>query len=823
MQVYAANKIEFMDDVRSNIIETKILEAFKRNLGHSTTNSEIASWRNSMMYMKNILEDGGIPNDAGISIEYKLPQTSKRIDFILTGKSEGKSNTAIIIELKQWTEAKATKMDGIVSTFIGKGEREVNHPSYQAWVYAALLEDFNEAVTKENILLKPCAYLHNCISDDVINDHFYDEYTEKAPSFLKKDAKKLTEFIKKHVKYGDTDNIMYRIENGKIRPSKNLADKLESLLNGNQEFLMIDDQKIVYETAISLSNKSTVKDKHVLIVQGGPGTGKSVVAVNLLVEFNRQQLLAQYVSKNAAPRDVYASKLVGSFKKSHINNLFKGSGSYTESEAHIFDALIVDEAHRLNEKSGMFQNLGENQIKEIIEASKLSVFFLDEDQRVTFRDIGKSSEIKRWATKLGAHIHELELQSQFRCNGSDGYLAWVDNSLQIRETANESLDGISYDFQVFDSPNKLRDAIFRKNRIHNKARLVAGYCWDWISKADASLKDIAIIEHDFAMKWNLASDGNLWILKPESVNEVGCIHTCQGLEMDYVGVIIGPDFVIRNGQAIANAGKRAKTDSSIKGYKNLLKVNPDKAKQDADAIIKNTYRTLMTRGSKGCYIFCTDQETNTYFKELIGTLQENSVDIEQLAATLISDVAQQDVISTYPGLTLRVINAKDVRPYQNSVPIYDLAIAAGQFTASQVVNEVPTDSYINAVEQYDWVELPEVFKHQPGLFVARVVGESMNKRIPNGSWCLFRLAPGGTRQGKVVLVQHRDINDTDTGGQYTIKVYESEKVKHDDGEWRHKKITLKPDTTAPGYEPIILNGTEAGELKIIAEMIAVLG
>lgn len=823
MLVYTANKKEFMDDVRDNIIETKILESFKRYLGHSTTESEITSWRNSMMYMSQILVDGGIPNDAGVSIEYRLPQTSKRIDFILTGKSENKDNTAIIIELKQWTEAKASNKDGIVSTYMGKGEREVNHPSYQAWVYAALLEDFNEAVQKDNIQLKPCAYLHNCISNDVINNHFYNEHTEKAPAFLKKDAKKLTEFIKKHVKYGDSDNIMYRIDNGKIRPSKNLADKLESLLNGNQEFLMIDDQKLVYETAIDLSNKSTVKDKHVLIVQGGPGTGKSVVAVNLLVEFTKRQLLAQYVTKNSAPRDVYASKLTGSFKKSHINNLFKGSGSYTESDANIFDVLVVDEAHRLNEKSGMFQNLGENQIKEIIASSKLSVFFLDEDQRVTIRDIGENDEIKRWAVKLGAQVHELELQSQFRCNGSDGYLAWVDNSLQIKETANETLDGINYDLKVFDSPNELRDAIYRKNRINNKARLVAGYCWDWISKNDASLKDITFKEHDFAMKWNLASDGNLWILKPESVSEVGCIHTCQGLEMDYVGVIIGPDFVIRDGLAVVSAEKRAKTDASIKGYKKLCKENPADAKAKTEIIIKNTYRTLMTRGSKGCYIYCTDHETNTYFKELLGAQQETNVDAEQAVSMMGVEAIQQNVVSTFPGLTLKILNSKDVRPYQNSVPIYDLAIAAGLFSGSQEVNEVPNDGDIGSTEQYNWVVLPDAFRHQSGLFVARVVGESMNRRIPNGSWCLFKRATGGTRQGKVVLVQHRDIADIDTGGQFTIKVYESEKMEHDDGGWQHKKITLKPDTTATGYKPIVLNGADAGELKVIAELVAVLG
>ncbi len=325
------------------------------------------------------------------------------------------------------------------------------------------------------------------------------------------------------------------------------------------------------------------------------------------------------------------------------------------------------------------------------------------------------------------------------------------------------------------------------------------------------------------MKWNLASDGNLWILKPESVSEVGCIHTCQGLEIDYVGVIIGPDFVVRDGRAVVSAEKRAKTDSSIKGYKKLFKKKPDDAQAKAEVIIKNTYRTLMTRGSKGCYIFCTDPETNDYFKQLIGTVQETSVNFEQVADVLNANDEQQEIVCAFPGLTLKVLNAKDVRPYQNSVPIYDLAIAAGQFSGLQEVNEVPRDGDLGAIEQYDWVELPDAFKPQAGLFIAQVVGESMNRRIPNGSWCLFKLAPGGTRQGKVVLVQHRDIDDIDTGGHYTIKVYESEKVSHKDGGWQHKRIILKPDTTASGYKPIVLNDEEAGDLKVIAELVAVFG
>jgi len=792
MIVYSATKSEFNDDVITNAIADKILNKFKERLGRTTTRQEIESWKNSMMYMNNILGDKDIPGDAGVSIEYKIPQTSNRIDFILTGKDRHKNDTAIIVELKQWSDVTRTDKDAIVETFLGRGKREVNHPSYQAWSYAALLQDFNETVREEGIVLKPCAYLHNCEDYDAINHSCYREHTEKAPSFLKNDTQRLQSFIKQYVKYGDANNIMYRIDHGKIKPSRNLADTLVSLMEGNPEFIMIDDQKLVFETVLELADHSTPEKKHVLIVEGGPGTGKSVVAINLLVELTRREKLVQYVTKNAAPREVYRSKLTGSFKKGHIDNLFKGSGGYYNAEPNSLEVLVVDEAHRLNEKSGMFQNLGENQVKEIINAAKHSVFFIDEDQRVTWKDIGEKREIRKWASLGGATVHELELASQFRCNGSDGYLAWVDNGLQIRKTANETLEDIDYDFRIFDSPNELRDTILEKNRENNKARLVAGYCWDWVSQKDPSQDDIIFKDFNFSMKWNLKADGSLWIMKPETVNEIGCIHTCQGLELDYIGVIIGPDLVVRDGLIVTDAAQRSKMDSSVKGYKKLLKENPETAKARADTIIKNTYRTLMTRGQKGCYIYCTDPETNAYFKALAPEKQEEQAVVEQRA------------------LPFRKLSPEEVKPYENAVPLYDLEVAAGEFSGPQQVDEC------------EWVELSDSFRPQKGHFVARVVGESMNKRIPNGAWCLFKANPGGSRQNKVVLVQHRDIQDQDTGGTYTVKLYYSEKSTSGN-DWRHSKIILKPDSYMSGYRNLEFDSDFEGELRVIGEFVAVVG
>ncbi len=614
MIVYNANKEQFLDDVLTNDIENIVLRNVKLKLNRGVGIAEIRSWASSLVYMDRIMRDAEIPSDCGVAIEYQIPQTGKRIDFIISGQNANQSDCAMLIELKQWSEAKITSKDSIVETYVGGRMGEHTHPSYQAWSYATLLQGFNEVVYTENIQLHPCAYLHNYIEDDVIKNPFYAEYIDKAPIFLKTDALKLREFIKQHIKYGDRSNLMFRIENGKIRPSKLLADSIGKMIKGNQEFVMIDDQKVVYENALALAKKASEKHKQVLIVKGGPGTGKSVVAINLLVYLTKIGLLAQYVSKNAAPRAVYEARLTGSIRPTVIRNLFRGSGAFIETQNNEFDALIVDEAHRLNKHSGLFGNLGENQIKEIIAASKFSVFFIDEDQRVTLKDIGRKQEIEIWASRAGASITELELNSQFRCNGSDGYLAWLDKILQIRETVNEEINDLEYDFQIVDTPSELRDIIFEKNKLSNRARMVAGYCWRWPSKTDSSAYDIEFPEYDFRMKWNLTEDGSTWIISPESVNQIGCIHTCQGLEVDYIGVIVGEDLIVRNGQIIADPSKRASSDSSVKGYKRLLQEKPAETKEMLNLIIKNTYRTLMTRGMKGCYVYFVDEETRNYFK-----------------------------------------------------------------------------------------------------------------------------------------------------------------------------------------------------------------
>lgn len=619
MIVYAGIKKDFLTAVEQDSIAAEIEENIYNKMHRRTAQNEFRSWENSLEYMYKVLNDSDIPENSGVAIEYNIPQTSKRVDFIISGYGEKQDPNVVIIELKQWDKVEVVEgQDALVETFTGGVVRKVVHPSYQAWSYAAMIYDYNQNVQMGNIVLHPCAYMHNYrkSNPEKLEQNQYKEYVEDAPIFARGEVSKLREFIKQSVKAGDDKQLLYDIDSGKIKPSKSLQNSIKSMIEGNQEFIMLDEQKVVYEEILKTALKSmSDQKKRTIIVKGGPGTGKTVVAINLLAKLTNEGLFAQYTSKNSAPRNVYAKKLIG-HKKSSINNMFKGSGSYVDAEENIVDVIICDEAHRLNDKSGMFRNLGENQIKEIINACLCSVFFIDESQRVTLSDIGTVSEIVKWADKLNSEVQEMELVSQFRCDGSDGYLAWLDDVLEIRETANFDMKDIDYDIRIMDSPNEVRDLIIECNKVRNQSRMLAGYCWAWLKEGqnNSDVHDIKI--GDFEMSWNLGNT-TTFAIDENSVNEIGCIHTSQGLEFDYAGVIIGDDMRYENGHIVTDFTKRAKTDQSLKGIKKLYKENPEFALKEADEIIKNTYRTLMTRGMKGCYVYCTDKNLAEYLRECL--------------------------------------------------------------------------------------------------------------------------------------------------------------------------------------------------------------
>ena len=270
MIIYHASKKSFIEDVFYGRIADEIDHAFVAHLGRHTSPNEVLSWKNSMLHMYKVIDTNDIPDDSGVAIEYQIPLTSKRVDFIISGLDANRKENIVIIELKQWEQAKLSNKSGVVKTRFQHGESETAHPSYQAWSYAFMLENYNETIREQQIALSPCAFLHNYQADNIINNDCYQEFIQRAPIFLKSDTQKLQDFIKQHIKYGAKNDIVWLIDNGKLRPSKQLADALTSMLRGNQEFVLLDDQKIVYETALDLARSSVTGKKQVLIVEGGP-------------------------------------------------------------------------------------------------------------------------------------------------------------------------------------------------------------------------------------------------------------------------------------------------------------------------------------------------------------------------------------------------------------------------------------------------------------------------------------------------------------------------------------------------------------------------
>lgn len=304
-------------------MKRKLKEKYLKDYTKKTAYNEFLSWMNSMQYMYKVLEVKSIPDDSVIAIEYRIPNSNKRVDFIISGEDELGRESAVIIELKQWQKLeKVNSKEAVVKTHLQGRMVETTHPSYQAWSYVSMIEDYNEDVRKYKINLQPCAYLHNyrLQEHDDLTDSCYEYYIDKAPVFTRGDTDKLAKFISEYVKKGNLD-VLYHIEQGRIVPSKSLQDSLSSMLKGNKEFTLIDEQKVVFERALEIVRNQN--KKKVYIIHGGPGTGKTVLAINMLVAILNMNQNVMYVTKNSALREVYRKKVSeGKYRKAYIDNLF---------------------------------------------------------------------------------------------------------------------------------------------------------------------------------------------------------------------------------------------------------------------------------------------------------------------------------------------------------------------------------------------------------------------------------------------------------------------------------------------------------------------
>ena len=537
-----------------------------------------------------------------------------------------------------------------------------------------------------------------------------------------------------------------------------------------------------------------------IIVEGGAGTGKTVLAIFLfkLLKSNNEdfnfkefgddeyefiqtviELKKRFPNPRMAlvvPMSSFRNTLKKVFKNIQGLNASMVIGP-AELEKGQFDIVMVDESHRLRRRINLGTyfhafdvvceklNLDKNKCSEldwVIKQSKNAILFYDENQSIKPSDV-KKEDFDRLKSSGSTKVEFLK--SQFRVKGGNGYVRYINGLLNCTIDSKEKIfTSREYEFVLFESLEDMIREIRIRDSENGLSRLIAGYSWPWISKNDKSVYDIKI--GDSLLQWNSVSDD--FINSANALNEVGCIHTTQGYDLNYAGIIFGneitydkskDEIVILKDNYFDKNGKQSISDPS-----------------ELKEFIINIYKTIMLRGIKGTYIYVCDKNLKEYFANHIEKHQTNKI--------------------------INYVNPEDVIPFENSIPLYDLKAAAGDF------------SELQNIEDFDWVELPTKYKPSKDLFACTVLGDSMNKVIPNGSICLFRKDNGGSRNGKIVLVERGNIQDPDSGSSYTVKEYWSKK-NIEDGQWNHQSIILKPLSYSPDYDDIVLTKDELMNLKVI--------
>ena len=551
----------------------------------------------------------------------------------------------------------------------------------------------------------------------------------------------------------------------------------------------------ILESIVSGSYKNTV-------VEGGAGTGKTILAIFLFKMLSSD--LGDFTFKEFGAEEKYFIELIDEIKnklpqpkmalvvpmssfRSTLKKAFKNikglNASMVIGPAEVsknrYDLLVVDESHRLRRRVnlgayfGAFDkvcealNLDKHHCSEldwVVQQSAKTILFYDDGQSIKPSDTKKEEFDK---LKLSESTNVLKLKSQFRVRGGNAYVEYVDALLNGKEDhLKKMFNSPNYEFTLFQSIEDMVEQIKKRNNESGLSRLIAGYSWEWKSNKDPSVFDISI--GDVKLKWNGTS--NDWINSENSIDEVGCIHTTQGYDLNYSGIIFGNEISYDpvNQEIVVN-----EENYFDKNGKQSIK-SPNELK----VFILNIYKTIMLRGIKGTYVYVCDSNLRSYFESFIPKFES----------------ARQH--SEIPVLK------ENILPFVNAIPLYDLRVSAGNFSDTQKVND------------NDWIKLPEGVVPNENLFACRVIGESMNKIIPNGSICLFRKYTGGSRNGQILLVESSSIHDEDFGSCYTIKEYESKKVHHENG-WKHETVILKPRSHMVSYSEIELKDDELATFKVL--------
>lgn len=655
--LYQAPQVQFITDVERNVVSQKMKHTAEQ-AGIYSAENEIASWENNAPHIARLLTQCGA-KDSYVTFEFLVPFSRKRIDCMIYGTGEDNSENVIHIELKQWsnktvgvadsdgnftTDEEANRQpDDIifnVEAFTGHANRIVAHPSQQVKGYQGYLSNFIEVFSNHEVSLTGLAYCYNYTKNTTpsfLYDAKYATLLSQYPTYAKDQFDELTEKLTGLLKKGEGLSIFNKVIQSPIRPSKKLLNEVSTMVeNGDTTtFALIDDQLVARNMILDkirpyINNGKF--EKSVIIVNGGPGTGKTVIALHILAELAKQTnngngLNVQYATKSASLLGGVKSKI-----KPATRILFQNVTSYVPAvtDENAVDVLLIDEAHRIgrtsnNQYTPAARRTNLSQIETIIRATKICVFFIDEKQAIRGAEIGNTNMIREAAAKYGAKVEECTLTSQFRCNGSDNYMDWLEQVLYNRPVTSKFAIS-DFNLQILDSPQEMYDKLVEEdNKPDQTARIMAGFCWKWSDHLDENgelIKDVEI--GDFKMPWETHRNFTKtpkgyvkwfeWAYKPEGIKQVGCIYTAQGFEFDYAGVIIGPDLIYNTESHKIETVKSATRDP-------MLRNAPTEATMTYDDYVRNIYRVLMSRGMKGCFLYICDDNLRNYMKQLLADMK----------------------------------------------------------------------------------------------------------------------------------------------------------------------------------------------------------
>lgn len=606
-------------ECHSGALFFRLTEQFGHVHGHRPSSSEVRSWERSIPVLANALNEAGL-GQVEMLLEYGLPLTSKRADVVLAGVHPRTGLPSyVVVELKQWSSAEPDDDDSSLCR-VDAYARAVLNPVEQVRGYCEYLISFNGAVAEYPERISGAAYLHNA-TEFGVSGLFEAERDQYGQLFIGARRGEFIDFLRSKLAAASGAPAADEFVGGKVGPSKQLMAAAAKEVREREQFVLLDEQKVAYRTVLNAVHRAKRSDhKEVVVVTGGPGTGKSVIALSLLGELYRQGVTALHATGSSS--FTTTMRKVAGARKREVRELFKYFNSFMSAERNGLDVLICDEAHRMRETSAnrytpASNRTGKAQIEELIDAARVPVFLLDEHQVVRPGEMGTVAEIEAAAAKKGLHCEVVPLDSQFRCGGSDAYLRWVVRLLGLEPGGPEVWDPDGrMQLLLANSPQEFEAFLEDRRSQGYGARMSAGYCWKWTKKVPAGQALPAdVVIGEWERPWNVFGDravngappSALWATDAAGFGQVGCVYTAQGFEYDWSGVIIGPDLVWR--------GDRWVTDRTASKDPVFRKSTPD---ADVDRLIRNTYKVLLTRGMTGTVVYSTDAETREKLREFVG-------------------------------------------------------------------------------------------------------------------------------------------------------------------------------------------------------------